>query len=156
MLPPIIRNGEYFRPPQTSNGQKEGPMTTKNKTMRERIAEREKNAYRNDTHDLVRAAREGLKAHGIERHDTYNLAKAAIALLLDSLNSGSKRDAVPGAVAGILTTHRFLQGQGIFTLLEALGELPKLENATDARNEHAYKACAELREALRERIFWQE
>jgi hypothetical protein len=124
--------------------------------MREKIAEREKNAYGNDTHDLVRACREGLKAHGIDRHDTFNVAKAAAALLLDALNAGSKRDAIPGVVAGITTTHRHLQGEGIFTILEALGELPKLDNATDARNEHAYKACAELREALRERIYWRD
>lgn len=122
--------------------------------MRDRIAEHEKGSYGNDTHDLVRALREGLTAHGIERHDTYNIAKGAIALLLDALNSGSDRDAVPGVVAGILTTHRYLQGQGIWALLTALGHLPELENATDARNEHAYKACETLREALSERIYW--
>ena len=109
-----------------------------------------------DTHDLVRACREGLKGAGIDRHDTFNIAKGAIALLLDALNSGSKTDAVPGVVEGILTTHRHLQGQGIFALLEALGTLPKCEHATDARNEHANKACAELREALRERIYWKD
>lgn len=118
-------------------------MTTKNRT-------------RIDTHDLVTAAREGLKGAGVERHDTYNLAKAAVALLLDALNSGSREDAIPGVVEGIQTTHRHLQGVGIFALLEALGTLPKLEHATDARNEHAYKACAELREALAERIYWKD
>lgn len=131
-------------------------MTTTNKTMREQISEREQNSWKNDTHELVTAARKGLSEHGVKRHDTYLLAKAAVALLLDALNSGSKRDAVPGVVAGIVATHRHLQGQGIFALLEALGELPKLENATDPRNEHAYKACAELREALRERIYWRD
>jgi len=145
-------------------------MPATNKTMREKIAERERSSYRNDTHDLVSAARKGLKGEhkcsqcqhvdqsgpGIDRHDTYNLAKAAAALLLDALNSGSKRDAVPGVVAGISATHRHLQGVGLFAILEALGELPKLEHATDARNEHAYKACAELREALRERIYWTD
>ena len=117
-----------------------------------------KTRRRNDvqTHDLVRALREGLQGAGVDRHDTFNIAKGAIALLLDALNSGSKTDAVPGVVEGIRTTHRHLQGQGIFALLEALGTLPKLEYATDARNEHAYKACAELREALQERIYWKD
>jgi len=129
-------------------------MTTK--TVREEIAERERKSYQNDAYDLVRALRAGLEDHGIDRNDTYNITKGAIALLLDALNSGSERDAVPGTVAGILTTHRHLQGVGIFALLKALGELPTLENATDPRNEHAYKACAELRIALRERIYWRD
>lgn len=105
-----------------------------------------------DTHDLVRAAREGLKEAGVERHDTHNLAKAAIALLLDCVNGGDSKDAVIGTVEGIRTTHRHLQSVGIFALLEALGTVSKL--SSDARNEHAYRACAEMREALKERIYW--
>ena len=109
-----------------------------------------------DTHDLVQSARKGLEDAGIERGDTHNMAKAAIGLLLDCLNAGSDREAIPGVVEGIRTTHRHLQGKGIFALLTALGELPKLECATDARNEHAYAACADLREALKERIYWKD
>ena len=107
-----------------------------------------------NTHDLVRAAREGLEKAGIDRHDTFNIAKAAMALLLDSLNSGSEKDAIPGTVEGITNTHRYLQGKGVFALLEALGNLSKLP--TDARNEHAYAACGEIREALKHRIYWKD
>jgi hypothetical protein len=130
-------------------------MTTTNKTMREKIAERERSGYRTDVYDLVSSLKTALDPEN-GRPDTYTAAKAAVGLLLDSLNAGSERDAIPGIVAGIVSTHRHLQGVGIFALLKALGHLPELEHATDARNEHAYKACAELREALRERIYWRD
>jgi len=109
---------------------------------------------RHDTHDLVSALKTALEGVGVERYDTFTMAKAAFALLLDAHNAGSERDSIPGMVAGITTTHRHLQGKGIFAVLTALGHLPKLENATDARNEHAYKACDTLRTALSERIYW--
>ena len=125
-----------------------------NKTMRDQIAVRQSKTYGNDTFDLVRVLKTALEEHGVERYDTFTMAKAALALLLDAHNAGSERDSIPGMVAGITHTHRHLQGKGIFAVLTALGHLPALENATDARNQHAYDACAELREALKERIYW--
>ena len=130
-------------------------MTTKNKTMREKISEHEK-ASRHDTFDLVRVLKTALEEYGVERYDTFTMAKAAFALLLDAHNAGSERDSIPGMVSGITSTHRHLQGKGLFAVLTALGHLPKLPHATDARNEHAYKACEELRNALRERIYWPD
>jgi len=112
--------------------------------------------HSDDAYDLVRVLKMALENYGVERYDTYTMAKAAFALLLDAHNAGSERDSIPGMVAGIRSTHRHLQGKGIFAVLTALGHLPKLENATDARNEHAYKACEELREALKERIYWAD
>jgi len=123
------------------------------KNIREQIAEREKDAYGPDVYELVRKLKTALDPEG-SRPDTYTATKAAMALLLDAHNSGSERDAIPGMVAGIVSTHRHLQGKGLFAILTALGHLPSLEHATDARNEHAYKACEELRTALRERIYW--
>lgn len=131
-------------------------MNNKTKTIGERIAEHESRNYGNDIHRLVNLLREALKEHGIEKYDTYTVAKAATALLLDAHNAGSERDSIPGMVAAIRSTHRYLQGKGIFAVLTALGHLPGLPCATDARNEHAYKACEELRTALRERIYWPE
>ena len=125
-----------------------------NKTMRDQIAERQSKTYGNDTFDLVRVLKTALEEHGVERYDTFTMAKAALALLLDAHNAGSERDSIPGMVAGITHTHRHLQGKGIFAVLTALGHLSKL--GTDARNEHAYAACGELREALRERIYWAD
>ncbi len=124
------------------------------KTIQEQISERETKSYRNDTHDLVRVLKTALQEHGVERYDTYTMAKAAFALLLDAHNAGDERDSIPGMVAGITNTHRHLQGKGIFAVLTALGHLPKL--GTDARNQHAYDACGELREALKERIYWTD
>ena len=131
-------------------------MTSKTNTMREQIAEREQKSYGNDTFDLVRVLKKALEEHGVERYDTYTMAKAAFALLLDAHNAGSERDSIPGMVAGITHTHRHLQGKGLFAVMTALGHLPKLAHATDARNEHAYKACEELRTALSERIYWPD
>jgi len=111
---------------------------------------------RHDTHDLVSALKTVLEGVGVERYDTFTMAKAAFALLLDAHNAGSERDSIPGMVAGITTTHRHLQGKGIFAVLTALGHLPKVEHGTDARNEHAYKACEEIRTALSERIYWAD
>jgi len=130
-------------------------MTTTNKTMREQIADHEGNAYGPDVYELVRKLKTALDPEN-GRPDTYTAAKAAMALLLDVHNAGNARDSVPGMVAGVISTHRHLQGTGIWAILTALGHLPKLENATDARNEHAYRACESLREALRERIYWPE
>lgn len=130
-------------------------MTTNTtNTIQDQINERESDSYGNDTHDLVRVLKTALEDHGVERYDTFTMAKAAFALLLDAHNAGSERDSIPGMVAGITQTHRHLQGKGIFAVLTALGHLPKL--GTDARNEHAYAACATLREALRERIYWTD
>ena len=124
--------------------------------IQEQINERESKSYRNDTHDLVRVLKTALEEHGVERYDTFTMAKAAFALLLDAHNAGSERDSIPGMVAGITATHRHLQGKGIFAVLTALGHLPKVEHGTDARNEHAYKACEEIRTALSERIYWAD
>lgn len=122
------------------------------KTIQEQISERETKSYRNDTHELVQVLKTALQEHGVERYDTFTMAKAAFALLLDAHNAGDAGDSIPGMVAGITNTHRHLQGKGIFAVLTALGHLPGL--GTDARNEHAYAACGELREALKERIYW--
>lgn len=126
------------------------------KTIQDQINERETKGYRNDTFKLVQVLKAALVEHGVERYDTFTMAKAAFALLLDAHNAGSQHDSVPGMVAGITSAHRHLQGKGIFAVLTALGHLPSLEHATDARNEHAYNACSDLRKALRERIYWPD
>jgi len=125
------------------------------KNIQEQINEHESRS-RFDTFNLVRVIREALAAHGVERSDTYTMSKAASAFLLDAHNAGSERESIPGIVAGVRNTHRHLQGKGVFAVLTALGHLPTLENATDARNEHAYAACEDLRGALSERIYWPE
>ena len=123
------------------------------KNIRDQIAEHERSKYGPDVFELVRTLRKALDPEN-SRPDTYTATKAAMALLLDAHNSGSERDSIPGMVAGIVATHRHLQGKGLFAILTALGHLPSLDCATDARNEHAYKACEEMRTALRERIYW--
>jgi len=113
---------------------------------------------RSETYRLVNILKDALSEAGHKnkwgRPDTYTMAKAAIGLLLDAHNAGSEHETIPGMIAGIITTHRHLQGEGIYAILKALGHLPDMENATDARNEIAYELCGKARAALSERIYW--
>lgn len=86
---------------------------------------------------------EGFRA-GVEAADS----------LADHLNGGGQKSAMYGLLYGLMKTHRHLQAQTVWTLLEALGRLPDVDLG-DARNEHALKACGEVREALKERIYWE-
>ena len=89
--------------------------------------------------------------------DAYAKAKVATKALLDATNvMGSEKAVIAGVVAGILETHRYLQGQGIVAILTALGEFGRLPGHEDPRNAHAKATCAKLPEALREQIYWKD
>ena len=89
--------------------------------------------------------------------DAFNAARAATKALLDATNCmGADKAVIAGVVAGILNTHRYLQGQGIIAILTALGEFGRLPGHEDPRNAHAKATCAKLPEALREQIYWKD
>jgi hypothetical protein len=87
----------------------------------------------------------------------FQKAKVATMLLLDATNTmGSEREVTSGIVAGIVRTHRYLQSQGIISILTALGEFGRSDSGSDPRNEHAKGTCAKLLEVLRDRIYWKD
>ena len=79
-------------------------------------------------------------------------ARDAIETLTRALNGGTRRDVIAGLVQGLSREHRYLQSEAIWALLEALARLPQ-ETGTDARNEHAVNACADVYAALADRIY---
>ena len=88
------------------------------------------------------------------RVDTEKKAKELTEELCKALNGGSRADAVKGVIEGLKYEHRYLQSEAIWCLLEALGTLAT--ERTDGRNEHAIKACADLRAAVGDRIYWKD
>jgi len=89
--------------------------------------------------------------------EAFRKAREATKALLDATNTmGAEPAVVAGVVAGILETHRYLQGQGIVAILTALGEFGRLPGHEDPRNAHAKATCAKLPEALREQIYWKD
>ena len=85
---------------------------------------------------------------------TTQQAIDATKALIKALNGGSSKDVVAGVVDTLKHEHRYLQGQAVWALLEALGSLAG--ERTDPRNVHAIKACGTLREALGEVIYWKD
>ena len=85
---------------------------------------------------------------------SFDKAKELTEALCDELNGGDKKAAVYGLVAGLWTNHRYLQNAAVWSLLEALGRLSIVEG-TDARNESSIDACKLVKEALKERIYWE-
>lgn len=118
----------------------------------------------NDIRDDIRSFEQGyispdgdnpIRELGESDRDTFRKAKEATMALLDATNvMGSEKAVQAGVVAGILGTHRYLQSQGIFAILTALGEFGRSGCNTDARNEAAKDTCNMLVSALRERIYW--
>jgi len=89
--------------------------------------------------------------------EAFRKAREATKAILDATNTmGAESAVVAGVVAGILETHRYLQGQGIVAILTALGEFGKLPGHEDARNAHAKGTCAKLPEVLKDRIYWKD
>lgn len=77
--------------------------------------------------------------------------------LCDSVNGMSRNVIAAGFLEGILRSHRFLQSEAIFCLMQALGDFGALEeHVTDPRNEAAHEACGKVREALRDVLFWRD
>jgi len=74
--------------------------------------------------------------------------------LSKALNGGDRNNIMLGFLDGLVREHRYLQSEMVWMLLTILAELasPDLVNRTDARNEYAIKACADLREALKDRL----
>jgi len=71
-------------------------------------------------------------------------AEVAMALLLDASNGGSRDEVQGGIVRGITQTHRYLQGVGIRSLLDALKTWGKSEGGSDMRNHYTKLDCAKL------------
>ena len=88
------------------------------------------------------------------RVETKKKAKELTEALCKALNGGSRKDAVAGVVDALRHEHRYLQSEAVWALLEALGTLAT--ERTDARNEHAIKACGDLKAAVGDRIYWPE
>jgi hypothetical protein len=103
----------------------------------------------------IQAAQRGNEYTRRDFEAGVELAKA----LAKALNGGDRGNLVLGFTEGMAREHRYLQGEAIFALLKALGNLGGLADCsrhTDARNEHAYRACAKIREALRDQIIFDD
>ncbi len=97
----------------------------------------------------------------LRQRDLFEKARGAVADLCKVLNGGGqqeKRTIVAGILEGLTHEHRYLQNEALWLLLTSLGAFGGLPSGrfTDARNEHAHKACADLREALGDRIYWPD
>jgi len=88
----------------------------------------------------------------------FEKASAAVQALGDALNGGSKDAVLIGALAGLLSTHRYLSNEMVVVLLTMLGEFGSMEEAmvSDGRNEYAYKLCVKLRTAFKDDLFWRD
>jgi len=76
------------------------------------------------------------KAFERARELTLELGKA--------LNGGDKGAIQYGILDGLLSEHRYLQSEMVFSLLNALGRWSTLESVTDARNEAAHETCKNI------------
>jgi hypothetical protein len=98
----------------------------------------------------------GNASHEYQRR-AFARGKDLAEMLCDSVNGMDHQTIAAGFLEGILTSHRFLQNEAIFALLEALGNFGALADyMTDARNEAAHGACGKVREALRDLLFWRD
>jgi hypothetical protein len=105
--------------------------------------------------DKVQAARRG---NDYTRRD-FDAGVELATALAKALNGGDRNNLVLGLTEGLTREHRYLQGEAVFALLKALGNLGSLADSsrhTDARNVHAYRACAKIREALRDQIIFDD
>jgi hypothetical protein len=99
---------------------------------------------------------EGKRASEHSR-ETFNAARDSFLALAKALNGGNRKHAIAGLLEGITHEHRYLQNEGIWSLLTALGAFGGLpERFTDARNASSHKACKDLRTTLGDRIYWPE
>lgn len=87
----------------------------------------------------------------------FNTAEKAVKDLVDATNVMGTEDAVvAGIISGLLSSHRYLQSQGINAILKALGEFGRMPGNKDARNSHAKGTCEQLVQVLRDRIYWPD
>jgi len=84
----------------------------------------------------------------------FEAGQEAAKALGKALNGGHRATIALGFLKGLTREHRYLQSEVIWALLQTLAELggDDLNGRTDARNEHAIKACVDLREALKDRL----
>jgi hypothetical protein len=127
-------------------------MTTTTKTVLARLHELEQGYIRDENNTLTKLREADVKA--------FKRARAAMAELLDATNTMGAVDPVMlGTIAGIMDTHRYLQGQGVPAILKAIGQFGKLaeQNSwlSDARNAHVVKIAEMLRDGLDSRIAFE-
>lgn len=96
--------------------------------------------------------------HAEHLREAADTARDAFGALCKALNGGPREAVVGGLLAGLTTEHRYLVNDAVWALLDALGEWGggSPRSYTDARNESAHLACREVREALKDRIYWRE
>lgn len=92
--------------------------------------------------------------------ETFEKVRGAIETLASVVNgSGNHRIIRAAFVAEMTRTHRHLQGELIYTLLRALGDLGMLAQEdssrwTDARNARVYQVLAKLRGDLANEVYF--
>jgi len=100
--------------------------------------------------DRLSEARSDTREH--VRRD-YLAGRRAAEGLGRGLNGGSRDTVMLGLLDGLRNEHRYLQGEAVWTILQALSYLgaDPLRTYVDGRNEHAIRACEDIRARLVDR-----